>query len=214
MTDIPKMDSEDHSRGGDDLSTRVERIRSSTARFFAVDLHLHSPLSYDWDNSSKTHGPRNENLDRIPSPASITDESVAAYRAACLESGRCLVAVTDHNVSSFGVRAAAENGGDGLVVLPGIEVAVILKDAPLIKDLRIHVLAVFPEEMHQEAFARVLPTKTLPEGKRDPKGTLAFKSVDEVIDRIHAEGGLAVAAHVEAANGLRGVYKNTAELLL
>lgn len=197
-----------------DLLESIESIRAATACFYAVDLHLHSPFSYDWDNSSKAGRPRNPDLDKIPLTSTPSDASIAAYRQACCDSGRCMAAVTDHNVSSFGLQVVASNDKDELTVLPGIEMCVVLKDTPLIKDLRIHVLAVFPEDMHQEAFARVLPKGTEPEDKRDPRGTLAFKSVDELIDRVHAERGIAIAAHVESSNGLRGVYKNTTELLL
>ena len=195
----------------DELIERLDVVRSAAARFYAVDLHLHSPYSHDWNNSGSN---RDERLDHLPVGKPIPADAVAAYRASCIASGRELVAVTDHNISAFGVAAAKANGGDELVVLPGIELTVVLKDTPLIKDHRIHVVAVFPPEMHEQAFGRILPDGTPAEDKRDPRGTLPYASIEEVIEKIEREGGIAIAAHVEAKNGLRGVYKLTTELLL
>jgi len=195
----------------DELIERVEAVRSAAARFYAVDLHLHSPYSYDWNNS----GPgRDSNLDRIHVGDAIKEDAVAAFRQACVASGRQLVAVTDHNVSSFGVLAAESNGSDEVVVLPGIEMTVVLSDAPWIKDHRIHILAVFPPDMHQEAFGRVLPDDTPAETGRDPTAMLPYSSIEEVIDKIKRQHGIAIAAHIEAKNGLRGLYRLTTELLL
>ncbi len=197
-----------------DLASKVNEIRTSAARFYAVDLHLHSPYSYDWDNSEQDERERDSDLDRIPVGNPIPDTAIDAYRQSILTSCRDLVAVTDHNVTSFGEKTASKNGSSGLTVLPGVELCVALSDAPLIRDLRIHVLAVFPEETHSEAIARILPSGTPAEATRNPRDAISYSSVDELIRLVRQEGGLAIAAHVESANGLRGVYKNTTELLL
>lgn len=198
----------------EDLASKVDEIRTSAARFYAVDLHLHSPFSHDWDNSEREGSERDPHLDRIPLGSPIPDAAIDAYRESIAASCRDLVAVTDHNVTSFGERTASKNSSLGLTVLPGVELCVTLSDAPLIRDLRIHVLAVFPEETHSEAMARILPAGTSAEAARDPRAAMPYSSVDELIDLVHQERGLAIAAHVEAENGLRGVYKNTTELLL
>ncbi len=193
-----------------ELAERVTSIRSAAAKFYAVDLHLHSPRSHDWDNSGPGRDPA---LDRIPVTGEVAAASVAAYRDLCSRSGRAIVAVTDHNVCSFGLAAAARNGDDGLVVLPGMELSVAFTETPLIRDLRIHVIAIFPETTHRDAFARVLPPGTRSEEERDPHDVFTFKSVDDLVAAIRRENGLAIAAHVESASGIRGVYKNTAELM-
>lgn len=196
------------------LASKINEIRTSAARFYAVDLHLHSPYSHDWNNSEQDGRERDPNLDRIPVGNSIPDAVIEAYRQSIVTSCRDLVAVTDHNVTSFGEKTASKNGSSGLTVLPGVELCVALSDAPLIRDLRIHVLAVFTEGTHSEAMARILPAGTPAELVRDPRAAISYSSVDELIGLVHQEGGLAIAAHVEAVNGLRGVYKNTTELLL
>ena len=195
----------------EDLLRRIEGVRSTAARFYAVDLHLHSPLSYDWANSGSA---RDQRLDRIRLGSPVPTATVEAFREACAASHREIMAVTDHNATSFGVEAAKRNDSDAIVVLPGIEMCVVLKETPVIRDYRLHVVGVFPEAMHQEAFGRVLPHGTAPEGTRDPKAVLPFKSIDEVIAHIRAEGGIAIAAHVESKNGLRGLYRLTTELML
>lgn len=203
----------EQERKRDDLLQKVEAVRGSAARFYTVDLHVHSPCSGDWDNSGSEDEPRNPNLDRLPCGADIPDACVAEYCKAITGSGRELIAITDHNRSAFG-EAAAGSDEPGLCVLPGIELSVAFSDAPLIRDLRVHVLAVFPEGTHRDAIARVLPSGTPPEDTREPRTPLTYRSVDELVDSVHEEGGLVIAAHIESTHGLRGVYKNTAELLL
>ncbi len=193
---------------------RVQKIREGAARFYAVDLHLHSPASYDWVNSGRTDSPRDPNLDRIPPGGPIAKDAIVSYMASVKKSGRELVAVTDHNVSFFAEAAAEKNNASDPWVLPGVELTVAFSDAPLIKDLRIHVLAIFPEDTHCDAIARILPPETLPEKHRDPKEHFIYTTIDELIDKIHQEKGLAIGAHVDSTYGTRGVYKNTAELML
>ena len=198
----------------EDLFAKIDELRCSAARFYAIDLHVHSPVSYDWENKGTVEYTRDPNLDKIPVGGDISDESLNAYRNVIASSERKLVAITDHNRSLFAEALAAKNDDSGLCVLPGIELSVAFCNAPLIRNLRIHVLAVFPEGTHHEAIARVLPPGTAPEDTRDPKETLIYKSAVELINCIHKEGGLAIAAHIEADNGIRGLYKNTTELLL
>jgi hypothetical protein len=198
----------------EDLATRVDASRSTAARFYMVDLHVHSPASHDWGNSGSMSDPRDQRLDRVAPGGNLRGESTEAYREAITASGRELAAVTDHNVSSFG-EALTSNGSPGSAcILPGIELSVCFSDAPLIRDLRLHVLAIFPEGTHHEAFARILPSGAPPEALRDVTCTFTYSSVGDLVARIQAEGGLAIAAHVESANGLRALYKNTAELML
>ena len=152
----------------EDLFRKVEVVRASAARFYAVDLHIHSPWSNDWDNSDSETNLRNPNLDQIHAGDAIPSASVAEYRRAITASRRDLIAITDHNRSRFGEAAAARNDESDLCVLPGIELSVAFSSTPLIRDLRVHVLAVFPEGTHHEAIARVLPSGTSPDDARDP----------------------------------------------
>ena len=198
----------------ENLLSRVDEIRAAAACFYAVDLHVHSPRSYDWDNSGTVNESRNPDLDRIPPGTQILEQTVETYREYIRESGRDFVAITDHNVSSFGEATSARNTETWPHVIPGIELSAFFSSAPLIRDHRIHVLAIFPEGTHHEAFARILPPGTPAENDRDPQAALSYSSVDQLIELIHREGGLAIAAHIESSNGLRGVYKNTTELLL
>ncbi len=198
----------------DNFVDRVNKIREEAARFYAVDLHLHSPASHDWVNPGSKEHPRDPNLDRIPPGNPITNDAMASFVASVRNSGRKLVAVTDHNVSTFAVAIANKNTASEPWVLPGIELTVAFSNAPLIRGLRIHVLAIFPENTHCDAIARILPAETLPEKDRDPEGHFEYSSIEELKDKIHQEKGLMIGAHIDSEVGARGVYKNTAELIL
>ena len=75
------------------------------ARFWAVDLHTHTPASRDVQE--KTYG------------ATTPEEVVQAALDADLDA----IAVTDHNTSSWCDKIAAAAAGKKLVVLPGVEIS-------------------------------------------------------------------------------------------
>lgn len=176
----------------DTTIAKVQDIRNSSAKFYVVDLHLHSPGSYDWDNTPSPGVERDPDLDKIAAGTTPPGNTIDKYRKLVKQSGRELVAITDHNVSSFGESASTTNTDTGVRFIPGIELTAQFGDTPLIRDNRIHILAIFPEQTSKESIARILPPGTEAEAQRNPREIFEYRSVDELINLIHSENGIAV----------------------
>ena len=130
------------------MPDKIEPARSSAARFYRADLHLHSPLSYDWKNDARDDFLPDPLLNRLSSPNDITDEIISAYYEALKKSSLQIVSITDHMKWSFGVRLAeyAQQQADPILVLPGIEINVKFTQ-PILRDNRLHILAIFPPDI-------------------------------------------------------------------
>ncbi len=152
-----------------------------------ADLHIHTCLSPCADTWRMT-------------PGAI----VEAARSAGLE----LIAVCDHN--SMRNVAAVQKRGEvvGLRVLPGMEITSVEE---------VHLLGLFPQLERamaiQELVDKNLPGENIPEifgyqvlmdeqdeilgsEERFLAGATTL-SVEELVDAIHQEGGLAIASHVD-----------------
>lgn len=83
------------------VNTISQAIQHLGAKFFRVDLHLHTPASLDYEDKRT---------------------SSADYVKAALDAGLDIIAVTDHNSAEWVdvVRSAARN--TALVVFPGVEI--------------------------------------------------------------------------------------------
>lgn len=157
------------------------------------DLHLHSALSACAENTL--------------SPRQIVARAV--------ESNLDMIAVTDHNASAHAPLLARLGEACGLVVVPGMEVT---------SREEVHLLALFADLAGLHAFQKTVDG-ALPEVRNDTDHfgwQLVYDERDEVVDvderlrqigtglglddlvdRIHAGGGVAVPAHVfRARNSL------------
>ena len=195
-----------------EFEDRVEALRRAAATFYTVDFHLHSPLSFDWDQQLPNGTASLPNLARIPDAGQPTQASIQEFRAACARSGRDVAVVADHNVARFGIAAAAFND-EQFCVLPGIEMSVTI-DQPILKDHKIHVLAIFPESVGIESIGRVLPAGTPDDTLRKGEDVYAYASLDALVQSVHTEGGIVVAAHIYNDRGYRCEYRAGVELIL
>lgn len=155
-------------------------------RLFRCDLHLHTCLSPCAD------------LEIFPS--ALVEGAVAA--------GIDLIAVCDHNASENVRHVIRAARGSGLIVLPGMEIC---------SREEVHLLAIFdtllPLEKLQAAVYESLPGKN-DEGRfgcqaivNDRDEVEGFNerlligatglSLEELVRRIHALGGIAVASHID-----------------
>ena len=195
-----------------EFEDRVEALRRAAATFYTVDFHVHSPLSFDWDQELPGGTTSLPNLARIPDGGQPTEAAIREFRAACARSGRDVAVVTDHNVARFGIAGAALND-DQLCVLPGIEMSVTI-DQPILKDHKIHVVAIFPESVGIESIGRVFPAGTPDDTLRKGEDVFAFASLDALVQSVRTEGGIIVAAHIYNDRGYRCEYRAGVELIL
>lgn len=118
-------------------------------------------------------------------------EHARAIVAKAVELGISVLAITDHNdVASVPVfRAAAE--GHGVCVFPGFELA---------SNEGVHVLCIYSPESAQEQLGRFLGEcgVTRPGSSAD----LCGKSFAELLETVHGQGGVTIAAHVTGDKGL------------
>lgn len=144
-----------------------------------LDLHVHTPASYDFANRAADAAGRRKQVEEVIQKA----KSVGLHG----------IAVTDHNVVTS-IDEAKEIGRSlGLTVFPGFEISCHgSADGP------IHVLGVFDPSRSQTDLERVL-------GKLEVKGggenALTHKSVNDVVDIIRDAGGLPVLAHANSTHG-------------
>ncbi len=142
------------------------------ARFWAVDLHVHTPASGD---------AKEEDF------GTATDVVKTA-----LDAGLYAVAVTDHNTVAWcGPMAEAARGTD-LVVLPGFELSTPQG----------HLLGVWEEGTAPSVIEDVLIRLGIERAVLGDLDVVAAKSIGECAAEIHAKGGVAIAAHIDKDRGI------------
>jgi PHP family Zn ribbon phosphoesterase len=121
---------------------------------------------------------------------------IDAYVTAALASGVRVLGVTDHNATRFASAAIKAAEGTGLLVLPGVEVST--HDG--------HLLALFaPDRLSElEAFANPASLKLTAISETEQRSTRAML---DLVHEINDRGGLAIPAHVDAADGINDRLK-------
>lgn len=144
------------------------------ARFWAVDLHTHTPAS------------RDVNVDVY---GGSTPED---FVEAAIEAGLDAVAVTDHNTSAWCDKVADAAKGTGLIVLPGVEISTTEG----------HLLAIWEDGTPSTKIDELLVQLGIggdDQGKLDIAAEVGFS---DAATKVVAAGGLAIAAHVDRPRGL------------
>ncbi|PPF65444.1 hypothetical protein C5E11_00720 [Clavibacter michiganensis] len=142
------------------------------ARFWAVDLHVHTPGSDDAKDAD------------YGSPEDIV--------RAALDAGLHAIAVTDHNTAAWVERMHKSAEGTGLIVLPGFELSTPQG----------HLLGVWEEGTSAFVLEDVLILMGIPRPNFGKLDTLTSKSLSECATEIMNAGGLAIAAHVDKEKGI------------
>jgi hypothetical protein len=144
------------------------------ARFWAVDLHTHTPASRDVQ--TKTYG------------ATTAEEVVQAALDAHLDA----IGITDHNTSSWCDQVANAAKGTGLIVLPGLEISTTEG----------HLLAIWEEGTPGSTIDEVLVRlgiNKVDQGKLDIAATVGFADAAREVTKAN---GIAIAAHIDRPKGL------------
>lgn len=147
-------------------------VHHSWARFWAVDLHVHSPGSND-----------------------AKDEDfgdAAAIVKAALDAGLDAIAVTDHNTAAWCDQMAAAARGTDLVVLPGFELST--SDG--------HLLGVWEEGTPASKLEDVLIRLGIARDQFGKLDIVGAKGMAECAEEIVSGGGVAIAAHIDKERGL------------
>jgi hypothetical protein len=147
-------------------------MANNWARFWAVDLHVHTPASGD---------------------AKEEDFGTAAdivHKA--LDAGLSAVAVTDHNTVAWCGPMAEAAKDTELIVLPGFELSTPQG----------HLLGIWEEGTAPSIIEDVLIRLGIERAHLGDLDVVAAKSLAECAAEIHAKGGVAIAAHIDRDRGI------------
>ncbi len=145
---------------------------SDWARFWPIDLHVHTPGSSD--AKPEAYG----------SPEDIVQ--------AAIDAGLAAIAITDHNTADWCDRIGTAAEGTTLIVLPGVEISTTEG----------HLLAIWEQGTSSTVINEMLVRVGIMQadrGKLDVAATVGFA---DAAREVKACGGLAIAAHADKQKGL------------
>jgi histidinol phosphatase-like PHP family hydrolase len=145
------------------------------SRWWRVDLHTHSPASYDF----KPDADRNA-------------RDWASWVSAAKLAGLQAVALTDHNTPLGITDAQIAALAQGLTVFPGVEVTVG----------GIHLLCLFDPVGARDDVVALLSKLGIEPAAFGKQGASSSKSIVEAIELAIAAGAVVAAAHVNGPKGL------------
>lgn len=191
-----------------DLIDELNVLRKRTARFRRVALHLHTIDSHDW---AKAKGADKE----LNSRDKYKGEEGRKIFAGKLKEQLDLCAITDHMKCGYATSLSNQIGdNDEFVVLPGMEVN--FRPEAALGNLRIHLLVILPVGSIVEDFARLFEGQSSIPGDEQRTGNEEVSNIPlfEFIERVHNNGGLCLASHVDSDTGVRCRFRQTAREML
>lgn len=148
--------------------------RHGPARFWAVDLHVHTPASRDVD--VHTYG--------ATEPREVVDAAIAA--------GLHAIAITDHNTADWCDKMADAARDTTLVVLPGLELSTAEG----------HLIAIWEEGTPAQHIEDVLVELGVVRADHGDLHKALDKGFADTAKVIAARSGLAIPAHADREKGL------------
>jgi hypothetical protein len=148
--------------------------------FEKLDLHVHTPASYDFKDKSVT-------------PGQIVQQAI--------NTGLSGIAITDHNTGAFVDKVKEAAKGHRLAVFPGVEITCTGGEEG------IHVVAILDvdkDQKHIESLLATLDIRPEDHGKRD---IVTAMSPSDVITHISKQNGLAILAHCTSSKGVLAQMK-------
>jgi len=152
----------------------ANKISTPGLSYKKLDLHIHSPASYDYHNTKVT-----------------ADEIVAK----ALEMGLDAIAITDHNTGSF-IEQVKKAANKKIIVFPGVEIS-----SAGGKDGSIHIIALFDPSKGEREITLLLGALHMQQSSK-PQDIYSKMSPSEVIDVIYQHNGIAICAHANSNNGI------------
>lgn len=144
------------------------------ARFWAVDLHVHTPASADVN------------------PESYGADSPEQVVSAAISAGLDAIAITDHNTAAWCERVAEAAEGTKLTVLPGVEVSTSEG----------HVLALWDVGTAASVIEDLLTVLGIDRKQQGKVEVSSPKNIAAVAEEVAEAGGIAIAAHIDRERGL------------
>lgn len=153
---------------------RTSQVDQRPARFWAVDLHVHTPASADVN-------PEQYGAD--------TPEQVVA---AAISAGLDAIAITDHNTAAWCERMTEAARGTELSILPGVEVSTSEG----------HLLALWDVGTSASVIEDLLTELGINRKQQGKVEVSSPKNIAAVAEAVAQAGGIAIAAHIDRERGL------------
>ena len=144
------------------------------SKFYKVDLHVHTPASYDFKDKSVT-------------PKQIIEQA--------LKNGIRGIAITDHHTGAFVDKVKEASKGHSLAVFPGVEITCTGGKEG------IHIVAILDVEKGQKHIESLLATLGIEPEDQGKRNVVTAMSPSDVITQISNHNGLAVLAHCTSSKG-------------
>lgn len=174
---------------------------SRSARFRRVAIHVHSPESRDFGlvDCDPALNERSQYLD---------DEAGAERFISYLSESHDLVAITDHMKFGYSCKLSKMTSTRrGLCILPGVELNLRLK--PPLDQVRVHMLAIFPESASVGEIEKIFPIGMPLDSDRSGQEEITEVDLAKFAETIKAHGGLVIAAHIDNDKGIRMLFRQT-----
>ena len=147
-------------------------MASNWARFWAVDLHVHTPASGDAKDED------------FGTAADVVQKAI--------DTGLDAIAVTDHNTVAWCAPMAEAAEGTGLVVMPGFELSTPQG----------HLLGIWEEGTASSVVEDVLIRVGIERARLGDLDVVAERAMSDCAAEIRARGGVAIAAHIDKERGI------------
>lgn len=149
-------------------------------RWYKCDFHLHTPASKCFEDKKVT-------------PEQWINKAIEA-KLDC-------IAVTDHNTADWIDKIKEAAQGKNITVFPGVEITCDTS--------KVHILAIFDENSTSENVKYLLSNCGIKPEQYAKPDTHSDCSINDIIEKIHDAGALAISAHIDSAfSGLGNIAHN------
>lgn len=147
---------------------------SDGLKYKKMDLHVHTPASYDFKNRE------------------ITPEQIVEH---CQSLGLEAIAITDHNTGEY-IDKIKEVAKGKVIIFPGVEISCVGGQSG------IHIIGIFDVDKTTRDIESILAKLDIEPERYGKEDAITQKSVNDVINIISERGGIAIAAHSQSSKGV------------
>ena len=181
------------------LKREINDKLNKTAKYYRVDLHVHSHESYDFPKKGDKKGcvkcltkkDKNAKAEYFIESASDPQKNLS------------IIAITDHNKSRV-AENISKLSTNKLIILPGMEADI---QASEFDNKSIHLLTIFPKGTSSNDIDKVFPGDSGMDlyDKRN-KDSIANIPIKNFINKTHKLNGICIASHVNSESGTRDYF--------
>lgn len=178
-----------------DLAGAIEQAGHRASRLYWVHLHVHSPESHDFPTTEHGLAP-DDHFGQARWLLEQVRENAPDLR---------VLGITDHFKCRTACAAARVAPDLGLLVLPGLEIAVRCTE---FHEDKIHLLFLFPPSESETVYSLV-DALGGPRYDEAGEGSSVDQRIAKVLEEADSRDALCIAAHVNTSQGMRHFIRRT-----